>query len=255
MAISRVEIGEMKHDGVELRRNGAAAAGILVVVGAPRSGTTLVATALAAHPAVSMLMEDGDGAVFRLIGGKLPAVKLCTPNQIDLDHRRHWTYRLVGWNGWLRKRIGHRPPLSRLSLREMAARATLIVVAVLRDPAANLEAISRRSGRNERAGRDILRRTYDVYERLPKELGIEPHFVSFDRLVRDPEAGLRRLCERLGLPFSAAMLDAPRLNPVYPEATFRADRATAPGAASHQQEDGGLAALRARYEGFLNSAL
>jgi hypothetical protein len=225
----------------------------LVVLGAPRSGTTLIATALGAHPRIVMLSEECESGVFKIVGGKLRGVKLCIPVHVDLD--RHWRvlYEPLRRSRWLRQNVNYRLPRSRLSLREMAERATLIVVGVLRDPGSTIEAITRRTDRNERIARDMLRRTYDVYERLPGELGIEPHFVSFDRFVREPEAALRRLCDRLELAFDPAMLDAPRLNPSYPEATFRADRAAAPGA--QRQEDAGLAALRARYEVFLKTAL
>lgn len=230
---------------------------ILVVLGAPRSGTTLVATALAAHPAVAMLMEDFDGAVFRLIGGKLPAVKLCTPNQIDLDHRRPWPQVLVGWNGWLRKRVGRRPPQSRLSLRDMAAKAELKVVCVLREPAANVAAMRRRErNRSGESAREVVNRTFALYEQLPSEPRMEARFLSFDRLVRDPESQLRRLCDWLGLPFDPAMLDAPRLNPLYPEATFRAERAAAaPDGSAQAADETGIAALRARHDALLARAL
>jgi len=75
----------------------------LVVLGAQRSGTTLVATALAAHPAIALLMEERRGGLFRIAGGKMPAVKLCTPSQVDLDRRWRAIYQLG-------RRIGQKWP-------------------------------------------------------------------------------------------------------------------------------------------------
>jgi hypothetical protein len=237
----------LARDDTATGRDGARA---LVVLGSPRSGTTLLATAIGAHPAVALLSEDLDGGMFRVVGGKLPAVKLCTPNQVDLDRRWRTSYELIEWNGWLRKNIGYRMPRSRLSLRDMAARTELKVLCVLRDPAHNLAALKRRENKRDAVCRDIVRRTYRLYRRLPGEPRIDARIVSFDRLVQAPEAQLRRMCEWLGLAFDAGMLNAPQLNPLYPEAGFRADRAADAGA-----RDGAPAGLWDEYQALLALAI
>jgi len=224
----------------------------LVVLGAPRSGTTLVATAFAAHPRIGLLMEERRGAMFRLAGGKIPAVKLITPNQVELDRRWHGIYHLVTKLGW--RNIDYRLPRSRLSLRDMAARAELNALCLIRDPDASLAALRRREKWNERVYRDILRRTYRLYERLAMEPRIAARIVSFDRFVRDPEGQIRLLCAWLGLPFDPVMLEAPRLNPLYPEATFRLDK-TAAAPARPDATDTELAELRVRYAALLARAL
>ncbi|HEY7989900.1 MAG TPA: sulfotransferase [Stellaceae bacterium] len=218
----------------------------VVVLGAPRSGTTLVATALGAHAGIAMLSEDCDGAMFTFVGGKLPGVKLCTPNHVDIERRWHWFYEPLRRIGWLRHHFNYRLPRSKLSLRDMAARAELKIVCILREPQANIAAIRRRAERSESVSRDMLRRTYGIYEKLSREPLMEPHFLSYEKLIGDPEAQLRGLCQWLDLPFDAAMLDAPRLNPAYPEATFRADKATAV-VAELAAGDAELAGLHARY--------
>jgi hypothetical protein len=223
-----------------------------VVLGAPRSGTTLIATALGAHPGIAMLTEDCDGGLFYFVGGKLPGVKLCIPNHVDLDRRWHWFYEPLRRVRWLRRNLNYRLPRSKLSLRDMAARVEIKAVCVLRDPGANMAAISRRAAKNDPMCRDILRRTYTVYEGLAGEPAIEPRFLSYERFVGDPEGQLRGLCQWLGLPFDAAMLDAPRLNPSYPEATFRADRAVPVAAANGG--DAEFNALQRRYETLLAGA-
>jgi hypothetical protein len=226
------------------------------VIGAPRSGTTLISTALAAHPSVALLMEDCDGAVFRIAGGKVPAVKLCTPRQIDIDHVRSKSYALVAWNGWLRKHVGRRPPHSRLSLRDMAARAELEVVGILREPAANMRSMQRHERDYSDGGaREVLRRTYDILEGVSSEPRMQLQLVSFDRFVRDPVTQLHALITWLGLRFDDAMLQAPRLNHRYPEATFRADRAAFDAELGEGRDDGALAALRSRYRALLAQAL
>lgn len=222
----------------------------IVVLGAPRSGTTLVATALGAHAGIAFLSEDVNGGMFRFVGGKLPGVKLCTPVHVDIDRHWRWYYEPLRRVRWLRRHFNYRLPRSKLSLRDMAARADLKVVCILREPQSNMAAIRRRADRSERVCRDMLRRTYALYEKLPLERGMEPRFLSYERFVSEPEAQLRDLCEWIGLPFDVAMLEAPRLNPKYPEAAFRAandDGADAAGALA----DAELTALTDRYRAFL----
>ena len=228
-----------------------------MVLGAQRSGTTLVATALAAHPAIALLMEERRGGLFRIAGGKMPAVKLCTPSQVDLDRRWRAIYQLGRRIGWVARNFDYRMPRSRLSLRDMAARAELKAVCLIREPSASLAALRRRENRSDRIGRDILRRTYDIFERLTDEPRIEPQILSFDRFVRDPKTQLGRLCDWLDLPFDSAMLDAPRLNPFYPAETFRVEKAAPPPRPGPRsgQADPELAGLRARYEALLACAL
>jgi Sulfotransferase family len=228
----------------------------LVVLGAPRSGTTLLATALGVHPGVALLSEECEGGMFTFVGGKLPGVKLCVPNHVDLDRRWHWYYEPLRRVRWLRQNFNYRLPRSRLSLRDMAARAELKIVCILRDPRANLDALRRRGGRSEAVCRDMLRRMYRLYERLPGEPGIEVQFIAYERFVHDPEAQLRGLCRWLELPFDPGMLEAPRLNLAYPEAGFRTDRATIPAEADNDAgADGELAALRRRHAALIGRAL
>lgn len=221
----------------------------LIVIGAPRSGTTLLATALGAHSRVALLSEDLNGGVFRVVGGKLPALKLCAPNQIDLDRRWRPVYGLIERNGWLRKNLGYRLPSSRLSLRDMSLRAELKVLCLLRDPGRNIDALKRRENKRDAVCRDIVRRTYRLFRRLSGEPLMDMRFVSFDRFVRSPEQQLGAICDWLGLTFEPAMLEAPKLNPFYPEAGFRAEKAALPGAAPAD------AALDGEYRSLLASAL
>lgn len=57
------------------------------MVGAPRTGTTLLANVLGAHPRIAMFDEEFHGAARFVIGNKIPAVKLCTPSQIQFTKK------------------------------------------------------------------------------------------------------------------------------------------------------------------------
>jgi len=58
-----------------------------LLLGASRGDTTILAAALGAHPDVAMLDQDMNGAFNKIIGGKIPGVKLCVPNHIELDKK------------------------------------------------------------------------------------------------------------------------------------------------------------------------
>jgi len=225
----------------------------LLVLGAPRSGTTLIASALGAHPAIAMLLEEWNGAMFRMSWGKLPAVKLVMPEQIQLAHRGHRLYNLAMRSSWVRRRLGHRLPRSRLSLRDMATRGEMAVVCVLRDPGANVESLERGHERPPAIAREIVAKTYDVFEALP-EPGLTPRFVSFDRFLTVPERQLHSLCDWLRLPFHPGMLAAPSLNAYYPDTRFRSELAVPEAAAPPAGEDRALEALRARHRALLARA-
>ena len=45
-------------------------------------------------------------------------------------------------------------------------------------------------------------------------------FISFDRLISEPEQQCHKICEWLNLPYESAMLDGPILNQRYPSSGF-----------------------------------
>lgn len=229
----------------------------IVVLGAPRSGTTLLANIVGAHPRVAMMFEELHGGAFRVVGGKIPAVKLCTPNQVDLDRRWGPMNRVIGLSGWLRKNVGYRMPTSRLSLRDMMGVADLRMLCLIRDPARALDAIRRRERLSEAVCHDILARTYRLFGALHNEPRVRCQVISLDRLLRAPEQQIRRLCAWLEVEFDPAMLDAPQYNHLYPESGFRSERAAAmPGGGDADPlERQKLAPLLPRYEALLARAL
>jgi hypothetical protein len=226
----------------------------IVVLGAPRSGTTLLANVVGAHPRIAMMFEELHGGAFRVIGGKIPGVKLCTPNQVDLDRRFGPLNRVIGLSGWLRKNVGYRMPSSRVSLRDMMAVADLHLLCLIRDPARALDAIRRRERLTEAVCHDILVRTYRLFDRLHGEPDLRCQVISLDRLLHDPEQQIRRICDWLGVEFDTAMLDGPRHNHLYPEQEFRSDRAADARSAPYARPPL-IAPLQARYETLLARAL
>jgi hypothetical protein len=208
----------------------------LVVLGFPRGGTSLLMNALGEHSQIAMLDEDLVGGIGRLAGSKIRGVKLCVPNQVQLDRtwnegmRFHPVYRFLRLTGrlpvsaWRNTR-----PRSQWSLRDYAALPNTSFVCLLRDPAKALDAIRRRQGIGTEAGRAMWHLFIETLTGLRAMPEHKVTFVSFERLVRDPGSQLRALCAEIGVSFEEAMLRGPRYNRRYPGRTFDAGKAETGG--------------------------
>lgn len=183
------------------------------------------------YPDIAMLDEDVHGGIFSLTGSKIRGVKLCVPNQVNLDRIWHPLYRLVHLNGMLRKSTLRRlRPVSRYSIRDLSELNRVSCVCVLRDPVVNLDAMKRRGRLRLRVRCAMWRHVIEMMETMDARSGWDVTFLSFENPVRAPEERIRRLCKRLSLPFHERMLDAPRFNHRYPGCRFDAGRARSGGA-------------------------
>ena len=203
----------------------------VIVLGASRGGTTLLATALGAHPDIACLDEDLTGAFDLVVGGKIRAVKLCVPNHVELTRR--WTPVLTPglWFGTTRKSLFmNRWPKSRHALTDLSRLGDVQPVGIVRDPQAVLGAIRRRENRSLKVAAYRWTRCIEVLDGLGSLAARPPLIVSFDRLVEAPEATLTALSRALAIAFDPAMLSAPQVNRRYPNAGFDASRAATAGA-------------------------
>ncbi|HEX2228509.1 MAG TPA: sulfotransferase, partial [Candidatus Binatia bacterium] len=67
----------------------------LLILGAPRSGTTLLATMISRHTEIGILNEDRGWAMRRLLGKTVVGNKRCVPNQIELKKRHPLHFRFL----------------------------------------------------------------------------------------------------------------------------------------------------------------
>jgi hypothetical protein len=204
----------------------------IMVLGASRGGTTILAATLGSHSRVAMLDEDLSGAFVRITGNKIPAVKLCVPNQIEFEKRWSPLYRLGLMNGFFRKSaFMNRIPKSPRSIADYHAQGGIRPVCVLRHPAGVIPAIMKRENKKEKVAVYRWQRCLAVFKTLQQDGRYNPVFVSFEKLVTAPEPTLRALCDALGLPYEDQMLAAPQNNERYTQKTFE------PAKAAYEKQD------------------
>ena len=197
-----------------------------LILGASRGGTTILAAALGAHPHVAILDEDMFGSFVKIIGGKTPGVKLCVPNQIELNKRWHFFYKLWVLSGFLRKSLlMNKVPRSPLSIRDYDRYGSIRHVCILRHPAGVIPAIMNREGRSQEVAAYRWRRCVEVFKELDDNPNYSPVFVSFEKLVMQPADTLRGLCSQLGIVFDQEMLSAPSRNTRYTGTGFDSTKA------------------------------
>ncbi|MGE4314154.1 MAG: hypothetical protein AB7E85_07785 [Pseudobdellovibrionaceae bacterium] len=191
-----------------------------LILGASRGGTTLLAAALGAHPDIAMFDEDKSDAFTRITGGKTAGTKLCIPNQIEYKRRWHPLCALLTLNGFLRKsRLSARLPRSPYSIMDFAAMGHMRPICILRSPSGVLKGIQTREHRSLCVAKYRWKRCLEVFDILNENPEFSPVFVSFEKLVREPEQTLKNLCAALNIKYDPKMLEAPASNQRYETAS------------------------------------
>ena len=190
----------------------------LLVFGAPRSGTSLLAAMLGAHPDVAMAHEDtGDGWT-RVVGKRVQGVKLVTPHQIEHTHalperlrrarRRIRRYGLQNWGiGWPRFKMR-----SVFTIRDFQTWPDARLLAVLRDPQDGIESIQQRGTHLYGEAEYRWARALEAIETVRTETPDRLHVIYYDNLVRDPETTMRRCLAWLDLPYDSRVIQGETVN-------------------------------------------
>ena len=196
----------------------------IILLGAPRSGTTLLATAIGCHEKICMLDEDFHGTVHRIVGGKTRAVKFCVPNVIQMHRKWRTWWGITRFNGYIRKRLHYVLPRSYYSLSDYLRGYDCRIICILREPNKALSALSTRGLINMGKAKRVTHKVYDLYEELLRRGEGNVAFISFDKYLTEPEAQTKEICDFIGEEFSPAMLDGPRRNTRYPGEGFDASK-------------------------------
>jgi hypothetical protein len=193
----------------------------VLVIGAPRSGTTLLATMIGSHSDVGMVNEDVNvRALGRVLGRPFTGVKLCVPNQIRLEKKSFFGSQMLKKFGLIAE-----SPKSHYSITEFLSFPNLKVIGIIRNgnDAVHSMMVRGRSklGKAARRWSEAIETIHIVKQRYGERVLV----VSFDDLVLEPEATLRTACDFLGLSFEDRMLRGQNLNPYYPQAGLDQEKA------------------------------
>jgi len=172
----------------------------ILLLGIPRSGTTLLTSMIGAHPDAAMLNEDFSYAMDSVIGKKVVGNKLCIPNQIkrspSLIAR---VLRRYGIHLFRERSV--------LSIEEHLHHETLHLLIILRDPRAVIASMMDRGGLSFGEATARWRRGMELAATLWSEERDRTMVVSFEALVQEPEVVVRSICEFLQLRFAPEMLE------------------------------------------------
>ncbi len=148
----------------------------VLVLGAPRSGTTILAAMLSAHPEVAIVAEDRKGKWRGTLSKQVIGVKLLTPNQVEMTRgaleTAFWGPYIAGLR--VARRLGFRAPWysttrSRLSIRDMQALPYCKIVGIIRDPGRVITSIHRRGKQPLGEARWRWTRTIQILHQLKLE--------------------------------------------------------------------------------------
>ena len=190
----------------------------LLVLGAPRSGTSLLASMVGCHPDVGMLHENLGFAIRDIVAKRVVGNKLCVPNQIGLERRRgKWVNLLSPHFFHYLHKLGYfdRRPEGRFSIEDYMELHPLKVIGIVRDGDQAVSSMMRRGGISQELGVYRWSRSIEILSYLKNDLGPRFHLVLFEGLVGKPQSTMQRISSFLDLPYHCDMLEGYAHTPNY----------------------------------------
>jgi hypothetical protein len=191
----------------------------LLIVGAPRSGTTLLTTLIGHHPEARMMSECVWHEHRKQIGGRVVGNKLCIPNQIKLEPERggleypenvkslikdkpNLVARLSLAARWILGRLPYRT----VCIRDYVERWDAKLIGIVRNPDHVIHSMQQRAGWSPEKAKRHWAEAVTSINTLHHEYPERTHLVVFSDLVSQPERVLRDACTFLDLEFDDRML-------------------------------------------------
>ena len=184
----------------------------LLIIGAPRTGTTLLATMISRHTEIGVLNEDKGWAMRKLLGKTLVGNKRCIPNQIELKRPGKLHIRL-----WKKIGLAKEYQSSQFSIEDYLTLPHIKIIGILRE---GNDAISSGMNRGKKSFQGAAYRwcraveiMHELKTRFPELVLV----VSFEDLVLHPRENMIRVAHFLNVEYQDRMLEGPVYNPWYPE--------------------------------------
>lgn len=202
----------------------------LLIVGAPRSGTTLLTAMIGRHSAAAMLNENYERALDDVLSKPVVGNKLCIPNHIELETKKPRWVRFFG--SWLHHALYRRGyfryrPEASLSIQDyLTFYPNLKLIGIIRDGNAVVSSIMRRGQQPQAVAEHRWRRSIEILTQLADTQSERLFLLSFDQLVTKPDATMRTVADFLDLPFEPGMLEGYASTPNYSNAKIDPNKAT-----------------------------
>lgn len=192
----------------------------LLILGSPRSGTTLLASMIGAHSEVAMLIEDKHFAIRKLTSKKISGNKLCVPNQVDLG-KRATTFSL-----FMKKKFNIESyPTSKYNIEDYINLKDLKIINIVRDCSDVIYSnVKRGEGKKQRTiehdkAVQWWSRAVEVMYELTQKHAEKVITISYEDLVNEPEKILRKISEYINIEFQQRMLEGYKFTKLYPGET------------------------------------
>ena len=197
----------------------------LLVVGLPRSGTSLLASLIGAHPKVSMTNEDFTKNWLSNIGKPIVGNKLCVPRQLDWDRKNTISIRLLNKFGLLTLW-----PKSRYAITDYLNLPNLQIIGIKRNSDQVYKSLCNRGAVTWKPlGGDIskkplseevidytITRGKEILGRL--EAKDNSYFINFEQLLENTEKEIQLVFEKLNLEYNESIISqATKWNWMYPK--------------------------------------
>lgn len=184
----------------------------LLIIGAPRTGTTLLATMISRHTEIAVLNEDKGWTMRKLLGKSIVGNKRCIPNQIELKRRSKLYIRL-----WKKIGVAKEYQSSQYSIEDYLTLPHIKVIGIIRDGNDAISSGMRRGKKGFQGAAYRWCRAIEIIHELKTRLPQQTLVVSFEDLVMYPRENMERIAVFLGVDYQDRMLEGPIYNPWYPE--------------------------------------
>lgn len=194
----------------------------LLVIGPPRSGTTLLAAMISSHTDAAIMFESRYMLCDRILSKKVVGNKLCIPNQIELTNKNTLRKNII-----LNKLIKipflenqiykYVYPLAYFSIADHLQIDNSRIIAIVRNGNAVISSIMKRGVRVFEDALYRWARAIEVIYTLKIQHSDRIILVSFENLVQYPDKNMKKACAFLGIDYQQQMLDGYKFTPLYTE--------------------------------------
>jgi hypothetical protein len=191
----------------------------LLIIGAPRSGTTLLATMISRHTEIAVLNEDKGWALRRVLGKTIVGNKRCVPNQIELKKPGRLHFRFLKELG-----IAKEYQSSEFSIEDYLTLPNIKVIGLIRGGNDVISSVMGRSEKGFRVASYRWCRSIEIIHELKTQFPEVVLVISFESLVVQPRENMERVARFLNVEYQDRMLEGPQYNPWYPEAGMNKEK-------------------------------